>query len=66
VTLSDWVCECADDTCTERLELTPEQYERVRANPTHFFVVPTQEHVVPEVERVVERRSRFWVVAKVG
>jgi len=66
VTLSDWVCECADETCTERIELTPQQYERVRENPTHFIVAPGAEHVVFDVERVVEQHERYWVVSKVG
>jgi hypothetical protein len=66
VTLSDWVCECADQTCTERIELTPQQYKRVREDPTHFVVAPSSEHVVFELERVVEQRERYWVVSKAG
>jgi hypothetical protein len=62
VTLSDWICECADETCTEPIELTPQQYGTVRENPTHFIVAPSKEHVVFVVERVVQRRERFWVV----
>jgi hypothetical protein len=64
--LSDWICECADETCTERIELTPQQYEKVRESPTHFIVAPSKEHVVPEVARVVEKHERYWVVEKVG
>ena len=66
VTLSDWICECADETCTERIELTPQQYERVRQNPTHFVVAPGKEHVVYDVERVFEQHQRYWIVTKVG
>jgi hypothetical protein len=66
VTLSDWICECADPACTERIGLTPQQYERVRKNPTQFIVAPSAEHVVFDVERVVEQRERYWVVSKVG
>lgn len=61
-----FACECADETCAEQMELTPEEYEQVRAIPTHFIVRPGEEHIVPEVERVVERRQRYWVVEKVG
>ena len=63
---TDWVCECADDMCTERVELTPEEYEKVRESPKRFFVLPDDDHVVPEVELVVERQPRYWVVEKVG
>jgi hypothetical protein len=66
LTLSDWVCECADETCTERIELTPEDYERVRENPTRFVVAGSEEHVVPGAERIVEQHPRYWVVEKVG
>jgi hypothetical protein len=66
VTLSDWICECADETCTERIELTPRQYEKVRESGTHFAVTPSKEHVVPDVERVVEQHERYWVVEKEG
>ena len=35
-----WVCECAEETCTERIEMSPLQYEELRSEPTHFAVVP--------------------------
>src|SRR5512132_3660265 len=62
VTLSDWFCECPAHKCTTRIALTPQQYEAVRANPTHFIVAPSREHLVPDVERVIDRRERYWVV----
>src|SRR4051812_5145330 len=58
----EFVCECADLTCDERIELFLEEYERVRQVPTHFVVRPG--HIVTEVERVVERNERFVVVSK--
>ena len=64
VTLSDWICECADETCTERIELTPQQYEEVRNNPTHFIVAPGEEHVIPDAESIFEKRGRYWVLEK--
>jgi hypothetical protein len=63
--LADWVCECANDGCVERLELSGEEYEGVRAHGARFLVAPGKEHVWPDVERVVERRERYWVVEKV-
>ena len=65
VTLSDWFCECPAPKCTARIALTPQQYETVRANPTRFIVAPSNEHVVPDVERVIDRRVHYWVVEKV-
>ena len=64
--MPDWVCECANEGCTEAVQVTLEEYEAVRAEPTHFLIVASIEHVVPGVERVVERHDRYWVVEKVG
>jgi hypothetical protein len=61
-----FVCECTYETCVQEIELTPEEYEQVRENPTHFAVAASDEHVVPDVERVVERHERYWIVEKVG
>jgi hypothetical protein len=66
LTLSDWFCECPGYNCTTRIALTPQQYEAVRANPTHFIVAPSREHLVPDVERVIDQRERFWIVEKLG
>ena len=63
---STFVCECADETCEEQIELTPEEYERVRQTPTYFVVMPSGEHVVADVERVTDRQQRYWVVEKLG
>jgi hypothetical protein len=63
---ADWICECADVTCVEPVRLTVAEYETVRADPTHFLVAPGDDHVVPEVERVVDRTERYWVVQKIG
>ena len=64
--LSDWLCECAIETCVERISMTPQEYETVRAKGNHFAVSPDDGHVVPEVERVVEQQDRYWVVEKIG
>ena len=48
------------------VELSPEEYEKIRESPTRFFVLPDDDHVVPEVELVVERHPRYWVVEKVS
>jgi hypothetical protein len=64
--LMDWMCECADEACTDRLTMTAEEYERLRQDPTHFAVLGSQEHFVVDVERVVERHARYWIVEKVG
>lgn len=60
-----FVCECADETCVERVSLTPAQYDDVRAIPARFVVVPGHE-ATPLVERVVFRSAHFVIVRKIG
>ena len=62
----DWICECARPDCTVAVRLTIAEYETVRSEAAHFLVAPSDEHVVPEVERVIERTERYWVVEKAG
>lgn len=62
----EWACECANKRCPEQVLLSIEEYEAVRAEPTHFLISPSSEHVNPEIERVVQREERYWVLEKVG
>jgi hypothetical protein len=64
--LTNWVCECAEDGCVGPVEMTLAEYNEVREDAARFFVAPTDEHVWPDVERVVCRNDRFWVVEKAG
>jgi hypothetical protein len=57
-----FTCECGNATCTEQVAMTLEEYEALRAAPTHFAVVDG--HVLPEIERVVERKPSYLVVEK--
>jgi hypothetical protein len=52
---SVFVCECANTDCTEQVELSQADYERIRDNPRWFFVAASDEHVFLEVDLVVER-----------
>jgi hypothetical protein len=63
---ADWACECAREECSEPVQLTVQEYEAVRDNPSHFLVAPSEEHVTPAVEKIVERYERYWVVEKRG
>lgn len=59
-----FICECADDSCTEHLSVDPETYKRVRTHPRRFLVLPG--HVHPELERVVETHPDYLIVEKTG
>jgi hypothetical protein len=62
--LMDFLCECDDRACAERVNATRAEYEAVRAVATHFIVLPGHED--PEVEHVALRTERFLVVEKEG
>lgn len=57
-----FVCECGHADCTDRIEMTVDEYRRVRFDPTTFAIVDA--HREPEVEHVVERTARYTVVRK--
>ena len=65
-TLVDWICECADEVCGSPVRMSLAEYEAVRADATHFFVMPSDEHVSADIEDVVRREPGYWVVAKRG
>jgi hypothetical protein len=64
IPVGDFVCECADITCIERIAMTLAEYEQLRAHPTHFAV--RHGHLSPETERVVEERIGYTIVEKLG
>ena len=64
--IGEWICECANEQCFDKIEMTHEEYESVRAGERHFFVKPDDSHVASEAELVVERHERYWVVEKIG
>jgi hypothetical protein len=60
---TEFVCECADQACTDRVEATLQEYEAVRASGTRFLLRPGHEDT--RVEQVVVRRgARHAVVEK--
>jgi hypothetical protein len=62
--LLDFVCECGEAKCTERIELTESEYCRVRADGATFALMIGHER--PDFEEIVERNDRFVVVRKFG
>jgi hypothetical protein len=56
------ICECGRVDCMERIDLHAGEYESLRRDATRFAIKPG--HETPDVESVVERHDRFWVVKK--
>jgi hypothetical protein len=59
---SDWVCECGDGNCVQRVRLSHSEYERIRAHSDWFLIKPG--HEILDVERVAEDHSTYLVVEK--
>jgi hypothetical protein len=60
---ADFVCECGDESCAEPIQLTLEEYERVRSDSRWFVVL--RAHVRPDVERIAwDLGERVVVVEK--
>jgi hypothetical protein len=56
------VCECGLESCDRLIAISVPEYERVRGDARHFALVP--DHVMEDVERVVQETDRFVIVAK--
>ena len=54
------VCECANETCTERVVITPVEFHEVRRHFGWYVLRPG--HELPHVDRVVVDQSAFVVV----
>lgn len=58
------LCECADLSCDEVLDMSMFEYEGIRSSAVRFPIAPG--HDVPDVELVVEQNERYAVVEKIG
>ena len=56
------VCECGNPNCTQRITLSPGEYETLRSDLLQFAVASG--HEAPTVEEVVEHRNGYDVVRK--
>jgi hypothetical protein len=59
---AEFLCECHDQTCVERVEVKLTDYDAVRDDATRFILLPGHEN--EGIERVVERRPRYRIVEK--
>ncbi len=56
------VCECGDETCIEHIRMPHTKYEHMRAETARFAIKP--HHIAVDVETVIERTERYWIVEK--
>jgi hypothetical protein len=60
----EWVCECGDETCFEKVTVPLAEYQEVRSHDNWFVLKPMHEKT--DVERVVRNRDGYVVVEKDG
>ena len=60
----EFLCECSDPACSERVRLPLSEYRRVREDAARFIVV--KGHVLNEIERVVESAKDHAIIEKHG
>jgi hypothetical protein len=60
--LSEILCECGDEHCTEQLEISIAEYQRVRSDAALFIIAPG--HDAPSLEVVTVDADGYQVVSK--
>ena len=60
---TEFVCECSDPNCTDRVPVALSVYETVRSDPATFLLAPGHEQ--DDIERVIAKAGRFNIVEKV-
>jgi hypothetical protein len=60
----DLICECGNASCASRIEMDPEEHQKLRSDSTTFAIV--EGHAILDVEEIVERRAGYDVVRKTG
>jgi hypothetical protein len=61
VAIDEFVCECVDADCRDRIALTLEEYELVRALPARYAMRPGHVH---ESDRVISQHDHYVVIEK--
>ena len=56
------LCECGRSGCERVLAISLAEYEEARRDGDRFVIV--KEHLIPDVEDIVEEKDRFVVVRK--
>lgn len=59
--VGEFLCECADSDCAERLVLALEEYDAIRSDARRFLMASGHE---PRGARVLERHEGWEVVAE--
>jgi hypothetical protein len=58
----EWVCECGDESCFEKVAVPAEDYKQIRAHGDWFVITPGHEKA--DIERIVRKNGTYVVVEK--
>jgi len=58
----DFVCECSDENCFEKIRLTVVEFESFRRNQNQFII--KENHQTPEIEQEIGGSKDFVIVEK--
>ena len=57
-----FLCECIDETCMARIELTRKEYAMARSDDEWFVIA--RGHPILDGERIVEEEEHYFIVTK--
>jgi hypothetical protein len=58
----EWVCECGDETCFEKVAVPANDYELIRAHGDWFLITPGHDRA--DIERIVRENGTYMIVEK--
>jgi hypothetical protein len=59
-----FLCECADEECMGRIDLTPDEYRELHSHERHFVML--HDHARTPGERVLAERDGYDITEKPG
>ncbi len=62
----EYVCECGDDLCCDRITLLSSEYEHVRSRPAWFLIALDHEILSGGSETIAETHEHYQVAEKTG
>jgi len=60
--LIPFLCECADDDCMGRIEITAWRYEDIHSDVAHYVILPGHTRIAGE--EIMEENSYYEIVKK--
>jgi hypothetical protein len=57
-----FLCECADETCMGRVDVTLDQYRELRSHERRFIMLPDHQRTVGE--EIVEQHDGYYITEK--